>query len=501
MTSMVSHFSTQLASKKVEFSKIFEKSKNDHIGGKEDIKTIISPSIKSPSMKRFSISGSGKKDKLVGNSTNFDSHSDATSNGAIDRESSKIVIKVNQVINEEQDNGIAINIPTKSDFLCLFSNGSDANGSNADLLSDKKDPSKELLKKGDNDIGLKKKEEKTEDKNHSSTLKNGHTSFSLSLPTLLKSQKNTFMENKSGMISENIGDHYTSTKNVTSNTDSSDRKNNSDNNNSSIYSEIIYNNNIINKDISSKEYGRKEVNSKNNSSNSSGKEKQNDSSSKKISVNLNNKNIQKTAIDSNNIINIDGNNNSNSNGINNNSSNNEKIASTRPRKIKKPHMGCKYKFGIDKLVVRDFRVYPQDLLNATHSEVSESKVIKLSIISMDHKQINKSANKIDTNKIDTNKIDTNKMDPNENDSPRENETSDYAPPYGWDRKVGPGSYVDEIIHRIIKHMQYEVLASNKLSLVSNIVGAAANHTASVVSYVVHYCVCAIFGEIYFILSF
>ena len=62
------------------------------------------------------------------------------------------------------------------------------------------------------------------------------------------------------------------------------------------------------------------------------------------------------------------------------------------------------------------------------------------------------------------------------DKPEKNEKSDKNEKFERNPN-NVGSYADEILHRMINILQYEILTKNKLSLASNIFGAAANHTA------------------------
>jgi hypothetical protein len=138
---------------------------------------------------------------------------------------------------------------------------------------------------------------------------------------------------------------------------------------------------------------------------------------------------------------------------------------------RKPHMGIKYKFEMNRLILRDLRVHAQDFLNATHSENDASKVIKLNHISMDYKQLNSNIDSKDKNKINENKSSQKESSEKKNESEKKTDIR---------KDVGEGSYCDEIINRIKEHIMYEVLYKNKLSLASNIFGAAANHTVSMV---------------------
>ena len=158
---------------------------------------------------------------------------------------------------------------------------------------------------------------------------------------------------------------------------------------------------------------------------------------------------------------------------------NENISEMNSRPLKKkksPHMGIIYRFEINKLILKDLRVHAEDALYATHIEATDSKTIKLNYFTMNHKQLNKhedlkekekkkssflhsTANSSQKEKIDSEDID------NENNFIFKKN----------DENVG--SYADEILHRIINILQYEILSKNKLSLVSNIFGAAANHVS------------------------
>jgi hypothetical protein len=102
-----------------------------------------------------------------------------------------------------------------------------------------------------------------------------------------------------------------------------------------------------------------------------------------------------------------------------------------------------YLFVVNRFVLQDLRVHAQDFLNATHSETSDSKAIKLSVISMDHAQLSKD------------------KDPSS------------TAPHG-------SAYLDDIIWRIVSRLLNEILATNKTALTFNVLGAAANQTASAV---------------------
>ena len=136
----------------------------------------------------------------------------------------------------------------------------------------------------------------------------------------------------------------------------------------------------------------------------------------------------------------------------------------KKRKIKKksPHFGIKYRFQIDLLTVKDLRVHAQELLYPTHGEINDSKTIKLATFTLDKKQLSK-----------TEKAKNSTMN-----------SSIFASESTVEKKVEKGivegSYADEILNRIIAVIQYEIVAKNKLSLASNLFGAAANHTASAV---------------------
>ena len=134
----------------------------------------------------------------------------------------------------------------------------------------------------------------------------------------------------------------------------------------------------------------------------------------------------------------------------------------KKRKIKKksPHFGIKYRFQIDLLTVKDLRVHAQELLYPTHGEINDSKTIKLATFALDKKQLSKTAKNSTINSSIF--------------------TSDSAVEKKADKGIAEGSYADEILNRIIAVIQYEIVAKNKLSLASNLFGAAANHTASAV---------------------
>lgn len=138
---------------------------------------------------------------------------------------------------------------------------------------------------------------------------------------------------------------------------------------------------------------------------------------------------------------------------------------------RKPHLGIKYKFEMKRLILRDLRVHAQDFLNATHSENDASKVIKLNHISMDYKQLNSNIDNKDKNKINENKSLRKESSEKKNELEKKTDIR---------KDIEEGSYCDEIINRIKEHVMYEVLYKNKLSLASNIFGAAANHTVSMV---------------------
>ena len=177
------------------------------------------------------------------------------------------------------------------------------------------------------------------------------------------------------------------------------------------------------------------------------------------------------------------------------------------KKVKKPHMGIDYRFEIDQFILRNLKVHAEDFLYATHIESSDAKTIKLGLFLMDHKQLNKQDDK-DKNKDEKAKSNLNlnlnlnssvspsqregmekksesdkkltlfeKNDKNDkSDKPEKNEKSDKNEKFERNPN-NVGSYADEILHRMINILQYEILTKNKLSLASNIFGAAANHTA------------------------
>ena len=132
-------------------------------------------------------------------------------------------------------------------------------------------------------------------------------------------------------------------------------------------------------------------------------------------------------------------------------------------KKKSAHLGIKYRFQIDLLTVKDLRVHAQELLYPTHGEFNDSKTIKLSIFTLDKKQLSSKIEKPKNSTMNSN------MFVNESISEKK-----------VDKGIVEGSYADEILHRIITVIQYEIVAKNKLSLASNLFGAAANHTASAV---------------------
>jgi hypothetical protein len=103
--------------------------------------------------------------------------------------------------------------------------------------------------------------------------------------------------------------------------------------------------------------------------------------------------------------------------------------------VKSNHFGINYKFDVTKFLLQDFKLHAQDYFNATHSEATESKAMKLSVISMDRSQLMK-----------------------------ENKTA----------------FVDEILWRVVGQLVNEVFAKNKVSIATNVFAAAANHTVTAV---------------------
>jgi hypothetical protein len=134
----------------------------------------------------------------------------------------------------------------------------------------------------------------------------------------------------------------------------------------------------------------------------------------------------------------------------------------RKSKKKSPHFGIKYRFQIDSLTVKDLRVHAQELLYPTHGEINDSKTIKLAIFTLDKKQLSK------TEKAKSSSMNSSIF------------TSESTVEKKVEKGIVEGSYADEILKRIIAVIQYEIVAKNKLSLASNLFGAAANHTASAV---------------------
>lgn len=139
------------------------------------------------------------------------------------------------------------------------------------------------------------------------------------------------------------------------------------------------------------------------------------------------------------------------------------IKKIKNNKKKSPHFGIKYRFQIDLLTVKDLRVHAQELLYPTHGEINDSKTIKLSNFTLDKKQLSSKIEKPKNSTMNSN------MFVNESISEKKIE-----------KGIVDGSYADEILHRIVTVIQYEIVAKNKLSLASNLFGAAANHTASAV---------------------
>ena len=142
-------------------------------------------------------------------------------------------------------------------------------------------------------------------------------------------------------------------------------------------------------------------------------------------------------------------------------------------------MGIKYRFEIDKLILKDLRVHAEGALYATHIEATESKTIKLNYFTMNHKQLNKHE---DIKEKEKDKKKSSFLHSNTSSSQKEkNESEDVDNEINFIFKKNDenvGSYADEILHRIINILQYEILSKNKLSLASNIFGAAANHVSA-----------------------
>ena len=172
-----------------------------------------------------------------------------------------------------------------------------------------------------------------------------------------------------------------------------------------------------------------------------------------------------------------------------------KLDATTPeiKKKKSPHMGIKYRFEINQLIVKDLRVHAEDVLYATHTETTESKTIKLNLFLMNHEQLNKHENiKEKEKEKEKEKRKRSFLHSNSNTSQKENSNVTEDADDGNDddddddknidsnhkNDENVGSYADEILHRIINILQYEILSNNKLSLVSNIFGAAANHVTA-----------------------
>jgi hypothetical protein len=132
------------------------------------------------------------------------------------------------------------------------------------------------------------------------------------------------------------------------------------------------------------------------------------------------------------------------------------------KKKKSPHFGIKYRFQVDSLTVKDLRVHAQELLYPTHGEINDSKTIKLALFTLDKKQLSK------TEKAKNSTMNSSIF------------TSDSTVEKKVEKGIVEGSYADEILNRIIAVIQYEIVAKNKMSLASNLFGAAANHTASAV---------------------
>ena len=160
----------------------------------------------------------------------------------------------------------------------------------------------------------------------------------------------------------------------------------------------------------------------------------------------------------------------------------ENISETNSPQVKKkksPHMGIKYRFEINKLILKDLRVHAEGALYATHIEATESKTIKLNYFTMNHKQLNKHE---DIKEKEKEKKKSSFLHSNTSSSQKEkNESEDVDNEINFIFKKNDenvGSYADEILHRIINILQYEILSKNKLSLASNIFGAAANHVSA-----------------------
>lgn len=117
------------------------------------------------------------------------------------------------------------------------------------------------------------------------------------------------------------------------------------------------------------------------------------------------------------------------------------------------HMGIPFKFEFLEFRLRNMIVHAQDFLNASHkdNEDSDKKAIKLREITMDYKQLN---GQVDSN---SNSVTSKKLD------------------IAFEGDSKEGSYADEIIDRMALIMMYEVLSKNKLTLASNMFGAAKSH--------------------------
>jgi hypothetical protein len=125
------------------------------------------------------------------------------------------------------------------------------------------------------------------------------------------------------------------------------------------------------------------------------------------------------------------------------------------------HMGIKYKFELMEFRLRDLKVHAQDFLNSTKGENEnyDSKAIKLKELTIEYNKLN--------GQVDS-KGDV--------DSTGKKKVSQKGEAIKGDSQVG--SYFDEILNRMKDVMIYEVLSKNKLSLASNIFGAAKNRIDS-----------------------
>eukprot|EP00596_Hydrurales_sp_CCMP1899_P002176 CAMPEP_0119033788 /NCGR_PEP_ID=MMETSP1177-20130426/855_1 /TAXON_ID=2985 /ORGANISM="Ochromonas sp, Strain CCMP1899" /LENGTH=496 /DNA_ID=CAMNT_0006990809 /DNA_START=781 /DNA_END=2271 /DNA_ORIENTATION=- len=125
------------------------------------------------------------------------------------------------------------------------------------------------------------------------------------------------------------------------------------------------------------------------------------------------------------------------------------------------HMGIKYKFELCEFRLRDLKVHAQDFLNSTKSENEnyDSKAIKLKELTIEYDKLN---GQVDS-KGDV--VSTGKK-----------KGSQKSEAIKGDNPVG--SYFDEILNRMKDIMIYEVLSKNKLSLASNIFGAAKSRIDS-----------------------